>query len=93
METTPPLHATGDRGPDIHAGQDTSTAHAHRLRLYGALDRVCVPLAAADVQAVFRLAELDCVTVHAVIDWITTARTLPPLARPTPAHPKGRSRT
>ncbi|MGW5259190.1 hypothetical protein ACWERW_41125 [Streptomyces sp. NPDC004012] len=81
METTPPLPATGGPRGDIHQGQDTSTAHAHRLRLYDALDRVCVPLAAADVQAVFQLAELDCVTVHAVIDWINTARTLPPLAR------------
>ncbi|MDT0469959.1 hypothetical protein [Streptomyces gibsoniae] len=82
METTPPLPATSGPRPDIHAGQDTSTAHAHRLRLYDALDRVCVPLAAADVQAVFHLAELDCVTVHAVIDWINTARTLPPPPRP-----------
>ncbi|MCC5476481.1 hypothetical protein [Streptomyces barringtoniae] len=82
METTPPLPATGGPRPDIHAEQDSSNAHAHRLRLYGALDKVCVPLAAADVQAVFQLAELDCVTVHAVIDWLNTARTLPPLPRP-----------
>ncbi|MEU2556759.1 hypothetical protein ABZ589_34645 [Streptomyces sp. NPDC013313] len=82
MDTTPPLPATGGPGPGLHTGQDTSTAHAHRLRLYGALDAVCVPLAAADVQAVFELAELDCVTVHAVIDWINTARTLAPLPHP-----------
>ncbi|MGW4561555.1 hypothetical protein ACWEN3_03800 [Streptomyces sp. NPDC004561] len=82
METTPPLPAISGLGPGIHAGQDTSTAHAHRLRLYGALDRLCVPLAAVDVQAVFQLAELDCATVHAVIDWISTARTLPPLPHP-----------
>ncbi|MFF0782901.1 hypothetical protein [Streptomyces sp. NPDC003720] len=92
MDTTPAAPATSPR-PDrsgIHSGQDTSTAHAHRLRLYGALDRVCVPLAAADVQAVFKLAELDCVTVHAVIDWITTARTLEPSPHPHPypqTHP------
>ncbi|MFE3638011.1 hypothetical protein [Streptomyces cellostaticus] len=88
METTPALPATGGPGPDLHAEQDTSPAHAHRLRLYSALDRVCDPLAAADVQAVFKLAELDCVTVHTVIDWITTARTLEPHAHPDPhAHP------
>ncbi|MGW7530115.1 hypothetical protein [Streptomyces sp. NPDC054783] len=81
METTPPLPAIGGVRPDTHAGQDSSTAHTHRLRLYGALDKVCVPLAAADVQAVFQLAELDCVTVHTVIDWLNTARTLPPLPR------------
>ncbi|MER6978045.1 hypothetical protein [Streptomyces carpinensis] len=81
MDTTQPLPVVGGRS-DIHAGQHTSTAHTHRLRLYGALDAVCVPLAAADIQAVFQLAELDCVTVHAVIDWITTARTLPPLPHP-----------
>lgn len=47
------------------------------MRLYGVLDSVCRPLDAADVQAVFQLAELDCVTVQAVIDWINAARTLP----------------
>lgn len=81
METTPPLPATGGPRPDIHAGQHTS--HAHRLCLYGALDRVCVPLTAADVQAVFQLAELDCPAVHTVIDWISRAQTLPPLTHPT----------
>jgi hypothetical protein len=83
LETTPALPATGGPGADIHAAADTSTAHAHRLRLYGALDRVCIPLAATDVQAVFELAELDCVTVHAVIDWIEAARTLPARTQPT----------
>jgi hypothetical protein len=82
LDTTPFLPAVGGPGPDIHAGRHTSTAHAHRLRLYGALEAVCVPLAAADVQAVFELAELDCLTVHAVIDWIDAARTLLPLAQP-----------
>lgn len=45
--------------------------------LYGVLDSVRRPLDAADVQAVFRLAELDCVTVQTVIDWINAARMLP----------------
>ncbi|MEU2051783.1 hypothetical protein [Streptomyces bungoensis] len=85
METTPAVPATGGPRPDIHTRQDTSTNHAHRLHLYGALDRVCVPLAAADVQAVFKLAELDCVTVHAVIDWLDAARTLEPCPL---AHPR-----
>ncbi|MFS4097183.1 hypothetical protein [Streptomyces sp. AF1A] len=94
MDTTPPLPATGgpQAGPraGLHTRQDTSTAHAHRLRLYGALDRVCVPLAAADVQAVFALAELDCSTVHAVIDWIEAARTLPCSAKVTAPTVRGR---
>ncbi len=80
MSTTSTLPATGGVRSDIHAGQGAS--HAHRLRLYEVLDRVCVPLAAVDVQAVFELAELDCLTVHAVIDWISTAQTLPPLTDP-----------
>ncbi|MFI1533082.1 hypothetical protein [Streptomyces anandii] len=46
------------------------------MRLYGALDAVRVPLDVSDVQAVFRLAELDCLTVQTVIDWISAARRL-----------------
>lgn len=76
LDSTSPLPAGGGRSAAVHAGRNTSTAQAHRVRLYGALDEVCVPLGAADVRAVFELAELDGVTVQAVIDWINTARTL-----------------
>lgn len=73
-EATSPLPADG-AGP--HSVQHASTTQAHRVCLYGVLDSVCRPLGAADVQAVFQLAELDCVTVQTVIDWINAARMLP----------------
>ncbi|GGX97914.1 hypothetical protein [Streptomyces anandii] len=74
---TPP-RPTPLRGPGVHPGEGAvaSVPHAHRVRLYGALDAVRVPLDVCDVQAVFRLAELDCLTVQTVIDWISAARRL-----------------
>ncbi|MGV9347568.1 hypothetical protein ACWDSD_22660 [Streptomyces spiralis] len=74
MDTTSSLPIDG---AGLHSGRHSSTTQAHRVQLYGVLDSVCRPLDAADVQAVFRLAELDGVTVQAVIDWINAARMLP----------------
>ncbi|MFK4149670.1 hypothetical protein [Streptomyces sp. NPDC004065] len=77
---TPPLFAPdadAGRGAGVHGqAAAASVPHAHRVRLYGALEAVRVPLEVGDVQAVFRLAELDSVTVQAVIDWIGAARRL-----------------
>ncbi|MET7378677.1 hypothetical protein ABZT08_07580 [Streptomyces sp. NPDC005526] len=43
------------------------------MLLYYALEAAGVPLEVGDVQAVFAVAELDYVTVQAVITWIATA--------------------
>ncbi|GAB2924086.1 hypothetical protein [Streptomyces heilongjiangensis] len=71
MDMKPPAPAAEASSYDAYPRKSTSTTQAHRVLLYGALDTACVPLDVVDVQAVFKVAELDYVTVQAVIAWIT----------------------
>ncbi|WP_460066638.1 hypothetical protein [Streptomyces sp. YKOK-I1] len=72
----PPLSIADASSSGANTGENASATQAHRVLLYGALDVACVPLDVVDVQAVFKVAELDYITVQAVIAWITGKRTV-----------------
>lgn len=73
MDLTPPLPRSG--GSQSCAPRGLTAPQAHRMLLYYALEAAGVPLEVGDVEAVFAVAELDYVTVQAVITWIATAET------------------
>ncbi|MDF3298675.1 hypothetical protein [Streptomyces tropicalis] len=75
MDLTPPLPLPLPAGPRSRAARGLSAPQAHRMLLYCALEGAGVPLDVGDVQAVFDVAELDYVTVQAVIAWIASAGT------------------
>ncbi|MGW2208519.1 hypothetical protein [Streptomyces sp. NPDC001781] len=71
MDLTPPLPRSGTSRSCT--ARSPAAPQAHRVLLYYALEAAGRSLEADDVQAVFAVAELDDVTVQAVITWITTA--------------------
>ncbi|MFJ9715884.1 hypothetical protein ACIRPQ_08080 [Streptomyces sp. NPDC101213] len=75
MDMKSHLSIAGPSGCGGHGEKDTAATRSHRVLLYCALDTAAVPLDVVDVQAVFQVAELDYITVQAVIAWITGTRT------------------
>ncbi|MFB7780589.1 hypothetical protein [Streptomyces bauhiniae] len=71
MELTPPLPRSG--ATPSSTVRSPAAPQAHRVLLYYALEAAGRSLETGDVQAVFAVAELDAVTVQAVVTWITTA--------------------